>query len=259
LAYRPDEPSLVGPQLRLKRAEAHLNCLGADIAAYLERSPWSVPNESEFDGEWEIRRIRIDPEPDPEWGILASEFVHHLRSTLDNLVWQLVLLKEEKPGRKTKFPIYTDPVEPPSPKQLSRVLRGIRQDHRAFIEELQPYTGLHIHRGPKIALTTLADLSNIDKHRYLHPAFGMVRKGEPPTFVAKNPGVGIEVEQFFGWVYDGAPLLRARTHPPGSEVQMRGKTTIEIAIGKIGVTGPVLHRLCEEIERIVDHFAPDFS
>lgn len=212
--YRPDQPSLIGPRLRLERAKQRLDCFDAKVLAYLDTHPYRIPDKPEVDGDWKAVVIRIDPPPDPKLGIIVSEAVHHLRAALDNLVWQLVLVNDREPTPDNQFPIYTNPAKPPSKARLNTLLGGIHEEHRAFIEELQPYKGRHIHRVPRLALATLVELSNIDKHRYLQPAFGMAHQTEKPEFIPDDPSTVIYIEHFFGWVYDGTPLVRIRTVPP---------------------------------------------
>jgi hypothetical protein len=171
--YRPDEPSLVGPRLKFERAEEHLREVERALVEYHATEPYDVADEPETEGEWTIIRLRtIRTLPDPTWGVRIGEFLHDLRSALDNLVWQLVLLNGETPGHSNQFPIYT---APPQPGRMEARLSGVRADHAAVIDELQPYHGEHVHRQIKAALGSLVLLSNIDKHRFLHPTIAVLR------------------------------------------------------------------------------------
>ena len=175
--YRPDEPSLVGPRLKFERAEEQLSRVEKALVEYLDTDPCDIPDEPERKGEWAIIRLRaIRTLPDPRWGVRIGEFLHDLRSALDNLVWQLVLLNGETPWCKNQFPIYTE--RAPSQHRLDEMLRGVRADHRAQIEDLQAYHGEHVHVQIKAALAWLALLSNIDKHRFMHPILTVLREGD---------------------------------------------------------------------------------
>lgn len=222
--YRPDRPSLLGSRLKLKRAEEHLDELEPVMRAYIERDPYGFPNEPNVEGEWMVFRIlEVREYPDPLWGVRIGEFLHDLRSALDNLVWQLVLANGENPGDHNQFPIYTDAARPPGRARLQQLrsvpgathiddmLFRVDPEHAATIKSLQPYLGVHIHRHHKVALASLAYLNNIDKHRFVHPAVGITERGE--AGVANHVGAppsSIEIEYTTGAIYPGAELYRWR-------------------------------------------------
>jgi hypothetical protein len=203
--YRPDEPSLMGPRLKFDRAKEHLNQVEKALVSYVESDPYDIPDKPEREGEWTIIRLcAIRTLPDPRWGVQIGEFLHDLRSALDNLVWQLVLLNGEEPWDKNQFPIYNRNV--PSRHRLDEMLRGVRPDHRTQIEDLQPCYGEHVHRQTKAGLAWLAILSNIDKHRFLHPTIAVLREGDASGEVLEaTPGAGAEV------IWRRAPSTMARS------------------------------------------------
>ena len=93
---------------RLERAQEHLSALNKKQVAFLARldkKDRRIVGEFERDTSEYVFRVNCKP-PDPRLGIIVSEFGHHLRATLDNLVWQLVLRRGGIPHRKTQFPIY---------------------------------------------------------------------------------------------------------------------------------------------------------
>ena len=129
----------------------------------------------------------------PEWGIPISEFAHALRTALDNLLWQLILARGGTPVPKvTQFPINEEeadfngkpkrrprPGEPAWRTEGDRLTHGISTVDRAFIEAAQPFKARANVAYPAWAnnaarahpLAMLADLTNIDKHRYIHVAY----------------------------------------------------------------------------------------
>ena len=61
---------------------------------------------SDPDSGWHIFRWLVSTEPPVEdLSLILSDIVGNLRSTLDYLVWQLVLLGGRKPGRQASFPV----------------------------------------------------------------------------------------------------------------------------------------------------------
>jgi hypothetical protein len=257
--YRPDEPSLMGPRLKFERAEEHLSEVERAIVEYIDTDPYNIADEPERAGEWIIIRLRaIRTLPDPRWGVRIGEFLHDLRSALDNLVWQLVLLNGETPWSKNQFPIYTKTA--PSRARMDEVLRGVRDDHRAQIEELQPYHGEHVHRQIKAALAWLALLSNIDKHRFLHPTITALREGDATAEVLEaTPEGGAEVVWTAGALQDGAELMRWRVTTPDTKVTMGGQMTFPIVFGDPRVDLNLLDAVRERVGQIIERFADDFG
>jgi hypothetical protein len=144
----PEAPSLLGVRLKLDRTVEHLDMLEAEMRAYSEREPYGVGDLVREDDCF-VLRLKVHEEPDQRWGVIAGEILHNLRSALDNLIWQLVLLNGRTPGRHNQFPIC---IEPPKPGALGGVLRGVYADHRVLIEDLQPYRGSGLYRRPRSAL-----------------------------------------------------------------------------------------------------------
>ena len=139
-----DDP-LLGCRLKLQAAWRHRQALGEQLEAFVARD---------------------DPEPSPlHLGVIVGDFLHNLRCVLDHLVWQLVELNGVKPGDHNQFPIFDTPAA--YNEKAGRYLRGVASDHRALIEGFQPY---HLDGDPtRHYLAVLRDLSNIDKHRFVHP------------------------------------------------------------------------------------------
>ena len=139
-----DDP-LLGCRLKLQSAWRHRQALGGELQEFLERA---------------------DPEPSPlHLGVIVGDFLHNLRCVLDHLVWQLVVLNGQEPGEHNQFPIFDTPGA--YKKRAGRYLRGVAIDHRKLIETFQPY---HLEdNAASHYLAVLRDLSNIDKHRFVHP------------------------------------------------------------------------------------------
>jgi hypothetical protein len=274
--YRPDRPSLLGSRLKLKRAGEQLDELEPVMRAYIDREPYVFPSEPEAEDDWMVFRIlEVREYPDPRWGVRIGEFLHDLRSALDNLVWQLVLLNGETPGDHNQFPIFTDTTRPPRPARLPALrtvpgatriddmLYGVAPEHAATIKSLQPYLGLHIHRHHKVALGSLADLNNIDKHRFVHPAVGVTERGEGglAEHVAGPAPSSIEVEFTIGAIYPGAELYRWRVIGGSSDtkVTMEGSIPYDVAFGHPNTTLSHLDWLCERITEVVERFGSSFQ
>jgi hypothetical protein len=273
--YLPQRPSLIGSRLKIERAEQHLDELQPKIQAYIERDPYVVSNDPEMENEWMVVRFgEVREHPDTRWGIRVGELLHDLRSALDNLVWQLVQLNGKQPGDHNQFPIYTKAPD----KARHRALRGVRGATRiddmllgvrpadaAVIKELQPYLGLHIHRGHKVALASVALFNNIDKHKFVHPAVGISGEGDDAEVerVQGPPPSRIDVHYRLGAMYEGAEVFRWRIIGGTDEtvVQMKGGVPFDIAFGHrnatLGHLDWMKDRISEVVERFADAFAAD--
>ena len=171
---------------------------------------------------------------------------------------QLVLLNGETPWCKNQFPIYTG--RAPSQHRLDEMLRGVRADHRAQIEDLQPYHREHVHVQIKAALAWLALLSNIDKHRFMHPILTVLREGDASAEVLEaTPGAEVEVVWTAGALHDGVELMRWRVTAPDAEVTMGGGMTFPVAFGDPRADLNLLDAVREQVGRVIERFAPDFE
>lgn len=275
----PSANHLRGVDLRLRRAREHLAALHEECRAFLDQEDRRVIGHFDSNTSEYVFRVNGDF-PDAELGLLLSEFGHHLRASLDNLLWQLVLLRGAGPTRSTQFPIYER--RQGYRRRASSLLRGISSDDRALIEWLQPY-----HWGPDQVdlhpLARLAWLNNTDKHRFLH--FGCTMLPPEPVFVGTDEEIAedpfpenlpwwpravrdvagfdrIQVSAFAG-SQDGAELIRVHITPsgPNPEMQMQDKFPIEITLSnaehRLSLT--YLDVLWEEIEGVVALFRPRFA
>ena len=104
-----------------------------------------------------------EPETLYEYSVAVGEIAHNLRSSLDHLVWQIVIANGGIPDHKNAFPIAlkeNDYRAPSKPK-----LRRLTDDQRQTIEGLQPFRD-DVNIGPHLWM--LHVICNIDKHRHLN-------------------------------------------------------------------------------------------
>jgi len=120
-------------------------------------------------------------QPPPQLSVLAGEVVYQLRSALDHLAFDLV--KRNVGGIslpanwdvRCDFPLWLKipddqikcgHVNPPLPYNcFTKSLPGISKSAFTFIESIQPYRR---GSGTHNVLRLIANLSNIDRHRYLN-------------------------------------------------------------------------------------------
>ena len=100
--------------------------------------------------------------------LLAGEALYHLRSSLDHLVHQIVLLNEpsldvQKEGR-LQFPIFK--TRSGYRSRSGRMIEGVSRLQASLIEREQPYERIP-HAPHEDMLWVLRELHNTDKHRII--------------------------------------------------------------------------------------------
>lgn len=139
--------------------------LQAEMKEYFHTNPGKVVRQAEGDPDQYIGAFQ-PKEPIPaRLPIIIGDCIQNLRSSLDYLVWELVLAAKNVPGKHNMFPICKtlDAFNNQVTKQ--RRLDGVAPDAVAEIESLQPY-----HEGQdfdKTVLWVIEDFCNINKHRRL--------------------------------------------------------------------------------------------
>ena len=163
----------LGAQLRIR--VAHANKRVDELRVSLEKYENEVKAcvIKEFSSAVTNYRVaNLPPIYDEIFGI-SSEIFHHARSTLDNLIWGLVLNPDfgnmtESDRKQIYFPICFTPRD--FTNFQNRVGRFFRHEHLGVLETLQPF-----HMGDeeselfwiRRALSDLSHFSNHDKHRNL--------------------------------------------------------------------------------------------
>jgi hypothetical protein len=240
-------------ELKLGRARKHLEDLNAEIAGWLngyvcavrqEYAPdtWAFPDRDGsyiLAGSVPLPGFTV-PEDPPAWGrglvsifiddvpnekipdsfgLLVSDFLHSLRSGLDNLAYALMLAGPgpvtDKMKGTSEFPIFGDEDAKGQPGHgpgmfaaAAHKYVGWKPGAKAAVESLQPY-----HRGQRFTsdpLWWLHELDRIDKHRFLHTAVTYsVSAGWRPiqsvNLRAIGPGF---ITAYAGPVERGAPVVR---------------------------------------------------
>jgi hypothetical protein len=163
---RREKPSLDGVRDKLRRAKAHQDNLHKMIDPISELDPHPFKGEVRGDGREHLYRWHNPPILDRDAELVLGDCVHNLRSALDHLAYQLVVLNGKPTSGRPAFPIFD---HPPRERRKCRwrdvpfSVPGISDKANKIIEAVQPYKGGNIGRW----LTVLRDLDNIDKHRHL--------------------------------------------------------------------------------------------
>ncbi len=251
-------------RLKLIRAETHLEAFKAEITAYQRREPHTIVGDFELerpDGQHYVFRARIFEEPDPRWGLIAGDFTHNIRSALDYLAWQLVILAGNTPTKRTQFPIFSLPDH--FTKRSGPMTEGMRPDHVTLLESLQPYHASRLEVAPLAVLNTL---SNRDKHRVLSAPLSTI-SAVGWDVISQDPGLFVFMDNsttdLWQVVVDNAEIAKVPIHlTPGTEPKAYTQSTLHLNVS-LGAGEEAVHTLTqvyEEAKRIViDVFAPEFG
>jgi hypothetical protein len=173
-------PFLEGIRTKLCRVQVLRSHLASEVARTLSRL--RVEGAISETERAYVFKVFGEPATGPEIPLLIGEILQHLRSCLDHLVWQRVLMDGGTPTSSTEFPVCKDAK---AFKGVTRKLQGLSQDSVAKIEKAQPF--VVVREAPENALIwVLHDLNRIDKHRLLLTAVAAVRPTDQLHF--SSPG-----------------------------------------------------------------------
>ena len=160
------EMGFAGIHAKLRRAEEHIKKITDEAHRLGKDVQQGIVREVRDDVDEQVWVYRGEtPNVPAEWLVILGEIFYNLRSSLDHLVWQLVLANGKPPVRSNQFPIATNEKDWQHAKKVS--LRGVSERHKDMIHRLQPYTGGISFPFNVDMLTSLNKLCNIDKHRQL--------------------------------------------------------------------------------------------
>lgn len=242
---------------KLARAKKHLKAIKRSISLYAATHPHVLTKTKSK----KTRKLTIPKQPPREIRILAGEMVYQMRSALDHLVFDLI---KRNPNINMIDPEWFEHCEfplrmklrrgqtpPLSQNKFSNVLPGISPAPFAFIESVQPYYGAGAVNN---TLRFLADLSNIDKHRYLNVARGRVRMHYKAIYASGFTSSGhtaldhgAEIPGETGWNKNDLPVKMHRSFRPFITFKERG------ILGD-AITLPVdylLELILEQIETVI--------
>jgi hypothetical protein len=177
-----EQPSLTGVQIKMDRAQAHAHELDKAFWGAFPRGACKTTVEVHDEGRRHVYLADHPPAPDPVWGAIAGDAIHNLRSALDHLAYQLVLLSGGQPTNSTAFPILNRPPRKwCGRRELPVISGGIPEVVRELLDSIQPYQRRYPHD-----LDALRDLDNIDKHKVI-VAVSTASRAHGTTFDPDNP------------------------------------------------------------------------
>jgi hypothetical protein len=162
----PDHPCN-GISEKLKRADENIVNLAVEINLFFQESKYPViPDPNDKAWQEAVNYHRNLPIP-KRFSVLAGEIVHHLRSSLDHIVW---IFSDDTSRRlhasAIEFPVLSNPPGKDELRKFNRQIQGVRKNSvRKLISDLQPY-----HLGAdsiNSAVNIVHEMDRFDKHREL--------------------------------------------------------------------------------------------
>ena len=262
---------LAGIREKIARSRENYRTIESEATQWIVGQLGEVHHNVDTKTGWHVLHLHAMQQPVPlRWPVMLGEIVHNLRSSLDQLVTQLVIANGQEPDDRNQFPIFASVSKPGWTKQdwhdrqgrLKRMLRGLDPSDVATIKAMQPYRRRHAMRLPYIPLETISDFSNLDKHRTL-PAVAAVivpwqtynvnLTGTPGSrLVDKRVPIGSKVVPV-----GDTELFAFQVSPPWANVKVDIRDPLKVSVG-FGESGWFPHgdilALIGEVERIADFF-----
>src|SRR5215831_2555648 len=129
---------LSGVLAKLDRAEEHRLEFDGLVEDYVGGEPYTIYSQYDPETGWHTLRWQALREPPLQrLALVFGDMISNLRTTLDYLVWQLVLAAGNRPGRRSSFPVVRRAKD--WAVQGRTALRGIEPRWVGEIESRQPY------------------------------------------------------------------------------------------------------------------------
>ncbi len=260
---------LDGSFLKLRRANEHLQVINDLIQGFLKRKPYRIVND--FIGQGQTRecllRLEQVEEIPLDLPLIIGDVCNNLRSALDHLLWQLLLLSDPSFNGIVFFPI-CDTESSFKKNRTLEYIKGLSDAQRTAIESLQPY------KTRNTALSFLRDVNNSDKHRLIQVIVEVakvkrIRITANPTkallHVPMPPAIRIQrinntkIEN--GTILARIPLNRFSR---GTQVNVKSNATVEFAFkGSKTANGQIIetaiNAMLSEVSRTITYFESEFA
>jgi hypothetical protein len=159
-------PPLDGCWAKIERANENIKNLTTEIAAFVHPNNYIIIRN--VDHQTKTCTFSAFGQSIPlRFSVLAGEIIHHLRSSLDHLIWALAVARHQTPNFKVQFPICLT-AEKFKSAVKGGIIKGISGSAQTIIERVQPYQNTNWRNiASDNPLAILHDFNNTDKHKLL--------------------------------------------------------------------------------------------
>jgi hypothetical protein len=212
---------LSGVLAKLDRAEEHRLEFDELVEEYVAGEPYTIYSQYDPETGWHTLRWQTLREPPLQrLALVFGDMISNLRTTLDYLVWQLVLAAGNRPGRRTGFPVVRRAKD--WAVQSRTALSGVAPQWADEIELRQPFQ--RPDRPSVHPLAILDHVNNLNKHRFLPVALLSV----------EQLGLLINVESARGEVIESQDFLDRPITADGELARFRvpSRVHLEVAVNQ---------------------------
>jgi hypothetical protein len=255
---------LQGPRAKVERAKRHLGDVQTLMSDFLKAKPYEVAVKRDPETLKPIYYVSAVADTDPRLAAAIGDVLQTLRSALDHLAYQLVLVGTGKPGpfKHVYYPIFDSAAEYEAKRDGQ--IKGMRDGAIDAIDATKPYL------GGNEDLWLISDLNKTDKHRLLITLGSAFRSvdigGYGFRHMAKSvPWLeGVAIPSVFIRPADRLCPLKVGdelfTGGPDEEVDEKLKFAFDVALGEPEVAKgkPVLETL-QQMMDLVDNLLPTFA
>lgn len=235
---------LDGCWAKLDRAEESIKRLDQEATAFFAADPprLKIVGEHKRGGLEYVFMAYGDPAVPLRFAVIAGEIVHHLRSSLDHLIYALVLKSGNTPTRKNQFPICSTRQHFDSCQK--EALKYVPHSARQLVIAVQPYT---TPTPQNTVLYAIQEYDNQDKHNLLVVvtavaqlgqvirvgvdeaiADGPEREGKTPTIVGLGDPSPKKISK------EGTEVFSIRLAEPAPEFTATANIVPQLAFEKCG-------------------------
>ena len=246
---------LDGVRERLERANENILILHKEISTFLQDGADPVIPNDEPGAIQEAVESHTDRVMPLRFSILSGEIIHHLRSCLDHVAWELSSADQRaRHPTRVEFPIYVSkPVDKGEITRYERKVEGISGPGRKLIEAIQPYNrSPAILTGPQAdPLWIIHEMDTTDKHRELVLTAA--------TFDIRTQGM---MESLWLMLYREADFPEREIVGLGRSFDPNSKVTTQVSFREFGGRKiqpviPGLSKLTRYVDRIGRGFADE--
>jgi hypothetical protein len=250
-------------RVKVERAKEHVRDLEIEVRSFLVANPYVVEFKRDAQTGEAIHYVISVRETPITMTAIIGDVLHNLRSALDHLAYQLVIVSGATPSKQTYFPISDDAtkykVEAPGK------ITGMSKTAVKAIDAIKPY------KGGDDMLWRLHRLNIIDKHRALITVGSALRSLNIGAYGFRRMQRELSSEPYWTEIVDMPPLdafykVADRLFPlkegdvlfidkdPDPEVDEQMHFRFDVAFGESGIAEgePLLETLSGMADRVDD-------